>query len=308
MLKHLVSTRQVNTEVLETILAEAAALEAQYRENKLPKPLTDKAIATLFYEPSTRTRFSFEMATQRLGGLIISTESAAQFSSAAKGETPEDSIRVISGYVDGIVIRHPAKGIAAQVAEVSEVPIINAGDGNGEHPTQALLDAYTIKKDLGRLDSLRVTMVGDILNGRTIHSLLYLLALYPDNRIRLVSPPQLRLPAETIVSIAGNFTDITEHETLDDVLPYTDVLYVTRVQEERFKEMGLEQEYEQLKDCYIVNASSLDHLNADAIIMHPLPRLNEIATEVDADPRAAYFRQAKNGLFARMALLKLLLT
>jgi aspartate carbamoyltransferase catalytic subunit len=270
----------------------------------LTDPLRGRILATLFFEPSTRTRFSFEAAMQKLGGGVLTAENARANSSATKGETISDTIRVVSGYADAIAIRHYEAGAAEAAARISPVPIINAGDGIGEHPTQALADMYTIKKELGRLGGLRVALVGDLLNGRTIHSLLPLLCLYPGVTIDLISPAQLRLPQRDREELVEKGIRFCEGERLEGVIEQADVAYITRVQSERFTS---KEEYDAVKDAYVVDAELADRLKPDAIIMHALPRVNEIAPEVDGNARAAYFRQAKNSLYIRMALLKYLL-
>jgi aspartate carbamoyltransferase catalytic subunit len=270
----------------------------------LPDLLHGRILATLFYEPSTRTRFSFEAAMQKLGGGVLTAENMRESSSATKGETIADTIRIVSGYADAIAIRHYEQGTAAEAARISPVPIINAGDGIGEHPTQALTDVYTIHKELGRVSGLRVALVGDLLNGRTIHSLLPLLSLYNDVTVDLISPWQLRLPLKHREYLMEKGVRFHEGEKLEGVLQEADVAYITRVQRERF---ALQEEYEAVKDAYIINSEIADTLKSHAIIMHALPRVNEIAVEVDGNARAAYFKQAKNGLYLRMALLKYLL-
>ncbi len=257
-------------------------------------------MATVFYEPSTRTRFSFEAAMMRLGGNVITTEAAGQFSSALKGETLEDSVKVISGYADAIVIRHPEVGSAERAAKASSVPVINAGDGGGEHPTQALLDAFTINEEIGHIDGIKVAMVGDLLNGRTIHSLLFLLGQYNNLKFQLVAPDQLQLPEDYKNFLDKKGFKYDEIDTLEKLDADTDVMYVTRVQKERFSDSA---EYQRLKHFFVVDRHVTSKLKDKAIIMHPLPRVGEIAVEVDDDPRAAYFRQAKNGLYVREALL-----
>ena len=241
---------------------------------------------------------------QKLGGGVLTAENARANSSATKGETISDTIRVVSGYADAIAIRHYEPGTAEAAARISPVPIINAGDGVGEHPTQALADMYTIKKELGRLSGLRVALVGDLLNGRTIHSLLPLLCLYPGVTIDLISPWQLRLPLAYREYLMEKGIAFHEGEKLEGMIEEADVAYITRVQSERF---ASKDEYDAVKDVYVIDAEVADRLKPDAIIMHALPRVNEISPEVDANARAAYFRQAKNGLYIRMALLKYLL-
>jgi aspartate carbamoyltransferase catalytic subunit len=262
--------------------------------------LSGRLLATVFYEPSTRTRFSFEAAMHRLGGQVLSAENATRASSAAKGESLEDAIRVIGGYVDGIVLRHPEVGASERAAAVATVPVINAGDGPGHHPTQALLDLFTIKKELGRLDHLRVGLAGDLRNGRTVRSLALLLSRFPGNELVLISPPALGMGEDVIGSLQQAQQGQRETEDLAGAMSDLDVLYQTRVQAERF---ASPEDYERHRGVYVVTPELMRRLPEHAILMHPLPRLGEIDPLVDADPRAAYFRQARNGLWVRMAVL-----
>jgi aspartate carbamoyltransferase catalytic subunit len=304
-LKHVISANQFDDPAFLLTLFDAAnGMERDDLFRALTDPLRGRILATLFYEPSTRTRFSFESAMQKLGGGVITAENARDSSSATKGETIDDTIRVVSGYADVIAIRHYEQGTAEAAARISPVPIINAGDGIGEHPTQALADIYTIKKELGRVGGLRIALVGDLLNGRTIHSLLPLLCLYPGVAIDLISPRQLRLPVRYREMLVEKGIQFEEGDNLENVIEQADVAYITRVQRERF---AVQADYEAVKDAYVVDAKLADRLKAEAIIMHALPRVNEISPEVDANVRAAYFRQAKNALYIRMALLKYLL-
>lgn len=299
---HILSAEQfLDPAALEEIFRDADALASEDAAGSIPMYCAGKILATVFYEPSTRTRFSFEAGMLKLGGQVITTESAANFSSAIKGETLEDSIRVIGGFADAIVLRHPEQGAAERAAKVSTVPIVNGGDGPGEHPTQALYDLYTIRKELGSLDGLTVAMVGDMLNGRTVHSLLPLFAAHTRNKLVFVAPARLALPERYAAYLKAHGVEFETTEDLGGVLDRADVFYVTRVQKERFADPA---EYERLKNFYVINGASLARMKTRSIIMHPLPRVGEIAPEVDADPRAAYFRQAKNGLYVRMALLK----
>lgn len=303
-LRHVLSTKQfLDIPVLNHIFNLAADMEQMDWQGNLPQSCRGKILAAVFYEPSTRTRFSFETAMLKLGGNVITTESAGHFSSATKGETLGDTIQIMGGYADIIVLRHPMKDASKAAAESSLVPLINAGDGNGEHPTQALLDMFTIRKELGRLDNISVALVGDLLYGRTVHSLVHLLAVFPGVKIYLVSPKQLSLPEEFLSHLREKHVHFEELSELNPVLDKVDVLYVTRVQKERFATL---EEYDAVKDSYVIDKAVLSRLSADAIIMHPLPRVNEISPEVDADERAAYFRQAKNGLYIRMALLHMI--
>jgi aspartate carbamoyltransferase catalytic subunit len=268
--------------------------------------LSGKKMISLFYEPSTRTRASFEIAMKMLGGMIIfSTENARQFSSAAKGETLEDTIRVLNGYrPDVIVLRYDEEGGAKRAAQVSSVPIINAGDGSGEHPTQALLDLYTIKKELGRIDGISVAMVGDLTRGRTVRSLSYLLTKFDIEKIYFVSSEIAKMRNDVKNYLRSHNILFTEERDLREVAPKVDMIYQTRTQKERGP---LLEKNKPTKSFCIVNQEVLDLMKKEAIIMHPLPHTEEIAQEVDLDRRAAYFRQAENGLYLRMALLKMLL-
>lgn len=300
-MKHLVSVNQLDRKAL---------LELCSLAGKMKKMLPDasrsiqpyKRVATLFYEPSTRTRLSFEAAAQNLGMDIISTENAMQFSSAAKGETLEDTIRVVGGYCDAIVIRHPETGAAEKAASVSTVPIINAGDGTGEHPTQALLDLFTIKSELKKIDGIKVALIGDLLNGRTVHSLVRILAHFKNVELYFISPSELSMPKNVLDQIKGVKFHILN--SLDSILEIADVFYVTRIQKERFTDQS---EYQKFAGIYCITAELLNKMKNNAIIMHPLPRVGEIDPIVDNDPRAAYFRQAENGLYMRMAILSYLL-
>jgi len=291
--------------LLEELFLSALRMERDDVQRTLRLSLSGRILATIFYEPSTRTRLSFEAAMQKLGGGILTAENARENSSAAKGESIADAIRVIGGYADVIVMRHYEEGTAKAAAEISPVPLINAGDGPGEHPTQALVDIYTIGKEQGRVEGLRIALVGDLLYGRTIHSLLQLLCLYPGVSIDLISPDNLRLPAKYIEMIKQKGVSLRESNTLSDSIEHADVVYITRVQRERFSDI---REYEAIKDSYFVDKEIAERMKQSSILMHALPRVNEISPEVDADPRAAYFRQAKNGLYVRMALLEHLLS
>ena len=299
-LNHIISARQFDKETLRELFSLTDNIKkGQYNK----KALSGKILAALFYEPSTRTRLSFESAMIRLSGSVIATENAGKFSSAAKGETLEDTIRVVEGYADVIVLRHFRAGASEIAAKFSKVPIINAGDGNGEHPTQALLDLYTIfsKSSPGR--NFTITMVGDLLNGRTIHSLSYLLSLYSNIKIIFVSPKALAIPKNLHDQLTSQKINFSQSEDLFSSLPEADVIYQTRIQKERF---ATKKEYEKYFGKYIIDKNILKFAKKDSIILHPLPRVNEIAPEVDTDARAYYFQQAQNGLYVRMALLLLL--
>ncbi len=259
-------------------------------------------LANLFYEPSTRTQASFMAAMQRLGGGIIPI-SEVRYSSVSKGESLRDTVRTLESYADVVVLRHHEKGAAAIAAEAASKPVINAGDGIGEHPTQALLDLYTIARECQRLSGLEVTLLGDLKHGRTVHSLVQLLSLF-EVRINLVSPPELTLPEELLAVLRARKTVFRELNALTAVLAQSDVLYVTRVQKERFTDEAL---YERVKHAFVVTPEVMAQAKASMVLMHPLPRVGEISESVDADPRAAYFRQMENGLYVRMALLGMVL-
>jgi aspartate carbamoyltransferase catalytic subunit len=267
--------------------------------------LAGSVMAALFYEPSTRTRLSFEAAMLRLGGQTMGTDNAREFSSAAKGETLEDSIRIVSGYSDVIVLRHSEEGAARRAAAVSSVPIINAGDGPGQHPTQALLDLFTIRAELGRIDGVRVAMVGDLANGRTVRSLTYLLSKFREIKVWFVAPEQVRMRQDLKDHLDEHDVPWKETEDLNSVLPAVDVVYMTRIQKERFADP---ESYNAVKGVYRIDKDAMARMRDHAVLMHPLPRVDEISPEVDDDPRSAYFRQARNGLHIRMALLERLLT
>ncbi|MDR0357637.1 MAG: aspartate carbamoyltransferase [Clostridiales Family XIII bacterium] len=263
-----------------------------------------KLLATLFYEPSTRTRFSFEAAMLRLGGRVIGF-SGEQSSSAAKGESIADTVRTVACYADIAVMRHPKEGAPLVAAQSSDIPVINGGDGGHQHPTQTLTDLLTIRKEKGRLSHLRVGLCGDLKFGRTVHSLIKALSRYEGMEFYLISPEELVVPEYARKDIAnGNGSRCMELTRMQEALPHLDILYMTRVQKERFFN---EEDYVRLKDSYILDANKMKIASPDMIVMHPLPRVNEIATEVDDDPRAVYFKQAKNGMYVRMALLMSLL-
>jgi aspartate carbamoyltransferase catalytic subunit len=303
-LHHIIEAQQFDVPTLLRLIETTREME-QVVASGGTSQFHGRIMATLFYEPSTRTRFSFESAMQRLGGSVISTENAAEFSSVAKGETLEDTVRILNGYADVLVVRHYEVGSAKRAASVSRIPVINAGDGAGQHPTQALLDLFTIHKEIGSIDGLRIAMVGDLAQGRTVRSLAYLLSKFQNIRIYFVAPPLLKMKQDILDHLSERRVWYTEETDLNKVLPEVNVVYQTRIQKERFGDrLG---DYEQCRGVYVLNSQTLRLMKADAIVMHPLPRLDEIAMEVDTDPRAAYFRQAQNGLYVRMALLSMVL-
>lgn len=264
--------------------------------------LKGKILANLFYEPSTRTSSSFLSAMERLGGSVIPINEVT-YSSVAKGESLPDTIRTLECYADVIVLRHPEVGSAELAARYARKPVINAGDGIGEHPTQALLDLFTIKEELGRVDGLEVTMLGDLKYGRTVHSLAKLLSLF-DVRLNYVSPANLRMPEALVTEINARNIPQKEFENLEPALPQSDVLYVTRVQKERFTSL---EAYEKVKGIYVITPDTMKDAKDEMIVMHPFPRVGEVSLELDTDPRAAYFRQMEYGLYVRMALLAMVL-
>jgi aspartate carbamoyltransferase catalytic subunit len=300
VLANVISVEQFDRHLLDSLFARAAAL-AGVRDDRL----AHRIMASLFYEPSTRTRLSFEAAMLRLGGSVLGTEAAHTFSSAIKGETLEDTIRMVSTYADVIVLRHDQAGAAARAAAVATVPVVNAGDGPGEHPTQALLDLYTIQNELGRVEGVHVAFCGDLRFGRTARSLALLLALYPGVRFDFVAPDVVQVGADIRARLDAKGVRYALADQLTDVISDVDVVYQTRVQKERFTEPA---EFDQAKSAIRIDADTMRRLPSHAIVMHPLPRVDEIAAEVDSDPRAAYFRQARNGVAIRMALLEMLLS
>jgi len=298
-LRHVISVAQFDRQLLDHVFERAAGLEG-VRDDRLH----GRIMAALFYEPSTRTRLSFESAMARFGGATIGTEAAHQFSSAYKGETLEDTVRMAAGYADVIVLRHDELGAAARAAAVSEVPVINAGDGPGEHPTQALLDLYTIRTELGRLDGLHVVLCGDLRFGRTARSLALMLTLYRDVRLTFVAPEVVQIGADIRERLDDLGIEYRLTDTLSTALAEADVVYQTRIQHERFRDPA---EFSAARGDTRIDAALMRQLPEHAIVMHPLPRVDEITPEVDADSRAAYFRQARNGVVIRMALLDMLL-
>ena len=300
--KDVLSVAQFSREDIDYIFEVAKEMRAMVERVGTFDLLKGKILANLFYEPSTRTSSSFTSAMERLGGSVIPINEV-RYSSVAKGESLPDTVRTLECYADVIVLRHPEMGASAQAAEFARKPIINAGDGVGEHPTQALLDLFTIVEELGHVDGLTVTMLGDLKYGRTVHSLARLLSLFVV-RVNYVSPQILRMPPELVAELREKGLPQAEHERLEPVLSSTDVLYVTRVQKERFENLD---EYEKVKGAYVITPETLKGAKDRMIVMHPLPRVGEISMEVDADPRAAYFRQMEYGLYIRMALLAMVL-
>jgi len=292
--RDLISIRDLSRRDIEVVLQEAEKIRPD------PHLLQGRVMASLFFEPSTRTQLSFASACERLGGRVVGF-SSAETTSQAKGETLADTIKVVERYSDVIVIRHPLEGSARLAADLASVPVINAGDGANQHPTQTLLDLFTIRRFAGRIDGLAIGMVGDLRYGRTVHSLAQALTRFEGVRLRLISPPTLKLPPSVLRELEGKI-EYEEREELD--LHGLDVVYVTRIQKERFPDI---EEYEKVKGAYVITAQTVEQLSEEAIILHPLPRVDEIATEVDRLPQAKYFEQAEGGIPVRMALLKLVL-
>jgi len=299
--KSLVSIRDLSKEDLDLILDEADNMEKIIHSGK--RPLEGKVMVSLFMEPSTRTRLSFESAMHRLGGSVVSV-SDPKTSSAAKGESLSDTIRTVANYGDVIVIRHPMEGSARLAEEFSSVPVISGGSGAEEHPTQALLDLLTLKKELKDINGKRIAMIGDLKYGRTVHSLAYSLSKFKDVTIDFVSPPSLRIREEMQTDLLEAGMKFNEVETLADVIPHADAIYMTRIQKERFAQ---ESEYEKVKDAYVLTSKMMAAAKGDIPILHPLPRVTEISYDLDDTVHAVYFRQAFNGVLVRMALLFLTL-
>ncbi|KAG0351142.1 hypothetical protein BG005_009376, partial [Podila minutissima] len=299
--RHILSSKQFDRNELHALFSLAHEMRTQVERNGSIDLLRGKVMCSMFYEPSTRTSCSFAAAMARLGGSVVSADGSS--SSVVKGETLADTVRTLGCYGDLIVLRHPNPGSAATAAKFSKVPVINAGDGTGEHPTQAFLDVYTIREELGTVNGLTITLVGDLKNGRTVHSLVKLLAYYHVT-LNFVSPPSLRMPESVKAELSQAGVVVNEYTDLNDVIAESDVVYVTRVQKERFSDL---EEYERVKSAYVINNKMMSKAKTQMVVMHPLPRVSEIEPEVDFDQRAAYFRQMRYGLYVRMALLALVL-
>ena len=301
-MRHLMSPLDLSKEELDDLLTLASDIEKN--PSKYAHVCDDKRLATCFYEPSTRTRLSFEAAMLNLGGSVLGFASADS-SSASKGESVSDTIRVISCYADICAMRHPKEGAPLVASQKSRIPVINAGDGGHQHPTQTLADLLTIRSLKGRLDNMTIGLCGDLKFGRTVHSLISALIRYPGIKFVLISPEELRIPSYIREDVLrANNIPFTEVERLEDAIPQLDVLYMTRVQKERFFN---EEDYVRLKDFYILTKAKMELAPEDMIVLHPLPRVNEISVEVDDDPRAVYFKQAQYAVYVRMALILTLL-
>ena len=300
-LKNIISIKDFEREDIEYILDEASKLEDVAKSKEISEELKGKLLGLMFFEPSTRTKISFETAMKRLGGECIGFENSGS-SSVSKGESIADTAKMFEGYSDALVIRHELEGVSKFISDIVDVPVINAGDGAGQHPTQTLLDLYTIKKEIGDIDNLKIALIGDLKFGRTVHSLSNALGLFNNVKIYLVSPPELKMPQEVLHDI--NKTNITwqEVDSIEKIIDDVDVLYVTRIQKERFGDIN---DYLKIKGAYIVNKKMLE--GKDLIVMHPLPRIDEIATDVDNTKYNKYFTQAANAVPVRMAILKILI-
>ncbi|CAM2990797.1 MULTISPECIES: aspartate carbamoyltransferase [Vibrio] len=298
--RHIISIPELTRSELELIVDTAARLKAEPN----PTLLKNKVVASCFFEPSTRTRLSFETAVERLGGSVIGFDNGGNTSLAKKGETLADSVRVISSYVDAFVMRHPQEGAARLAAEFSNgVPIVNGGDGANQHPTQTLLDLFSIYETQGHLDNLNIALVGDLKYGRTVHSLTQALAKFNNVRFFFIAPEVLAMPEYICQELEEQGIQFSLHNSIEDVVPELDILYMTRVQKERFDES----EYAHIKSAFILTADTLAEARDNLKVLHPLPRVDEITTDVDKTPYAYYFQQAENGVYAREALLALVL-
>lgn len=296
--RHVISIADLTRHDLETVIATAQQLKREPRTDLLK----DKVVASCFFEASTRTRLSFETAVQRLGGTVIGFDDGGNTSLAKKGETMADSVRIITSYVDAFVMRHPKDGAARLASENSSVPVINGGDGSNQHPSQTLLDLFTIHETQGKLDGLTLAFVGDLKYGRTVHSLAQALALF-NCKFYFIAPEALAMPDYICEQLDAHGIEYQLAASIEEVVPELDILYMTRVQKERFDET----EFQHLKSKYKLDASMLEGARPNLKVLHPLPRIDEIATDVDATPHAYYFQQAQNGVFARQALLALVL-
>lgn len=303
-LRHVIETQQFDRETLAELFRTTNEMRAVMWQGGTDA-MKGKIMATVFYQPSTRTRMSFESAMLRLGGSVISTDHAGEFSSAAKGESLKDTIKNIMSYAHVIVLRHPLEGSAAEAAEVSSVPIINAGDGTGQHPTQALLDLYTIERELGRIDGITVALVGDLAHGRTVRSLAYLLAKFAVKKLYFVAGQALRVKDDILEYLNRHGVAYEVTDALAQVVGDADIIYITRLQREYFT--GPPEQFEEAYRQIFLTPEILTRLKPEARILHPLPRNNEIDEAIDGDPRAAYFRQSAYGVPVRMALIKMLL-
>lgn len=300
-LKNIISIKDFEREDIDYIIDEAAKLENIAKSKEVSEELKGKILGLMFFEPSTRTRMSFETAMKRLGGDGIGFENSGS-SSVSKGESIADTAKMFEGYCDALVIRHELEGVSKFISGIVDVPVINAGDGAGQHPTQTLLDLYTIKKEIGKIDDLKIALIGDLKYGRTVHSLSNALCLYDNVKIYLVSPPELKMPQEVLIDLNKTNIVYEEADSIESIIDDVDVLYITRIQKERFVDVD---DYLKIKGAYIINKKMLE--GKDVIVMHPLPRIDEIDTDVDDTQYNKYFTQAFNAVPVRMAILKTLI-
>ena len=300
-LKNIISIKDFERKDIEYLLDEASKLENIAKSKEVSEELKGKLLGLMFFEPSTRTKMSFETAMKRLGGECIGFENSGS-SSVSKGESIADTAKMFEGYSDALVIRHELEGVSKFISDIVDVPVINAGDGAGQHPTQTLLDLYTIKNEIGYIDNLKIALIGDLKFGRTVHSLSNALVLFDNVKIYLVSPPELRMPQEILHDMSKTNVEYVEVDSIEEIIDDVDVLYVTRIQKERFADV---EDYLKIKGAYIVNKKMLE--GKDLIVMHPLPRIDEIADDVDNTKYNKYFTQAANAVPMRMAILKTLI-
>ena len=300
-LKDIISIKDFEREDIEYLLEEASKLENIAKSKEVSEELKGKLLGLMFFEPSTRTKISFETAMKRLGGECIGFENSGS-SSVSKGESIADTAKMFEGYSDALVIRHELEGVSKFISDIVDVPVINAGDGAGQHPTQTLLDLYTIKNEIGSIDNLKIALIGDLKFGRTVHSLSNALGLFDNVKIYLVSPPELKMPQEVLHDISKTNVEYEEVNSIEGVIDDVDVLYVTRIQKERFPDI---EDYLKIKGAYIINKKMLE--GKDLIVMHPLPRIDEIDADVDDTKYNKYFTQAANAVPMRMAILKTLI-
>ena len=300
-LKNIISIKDFEREDIEYILDEASRLETIAKSKAISTELKGKILGLMFFEPSTRTKMSFETAMKRLNGQCIGFENSGS-SSVSKGESIADTAKMFEGYCDALVIRHELEGVSKFISDIVDIPVINAGDGAGQHPTQTLLDLYTIKNEIGSIDNLKIALIGDLKFGRTVHSLSNALTLFNNVKIYLVSPKELKMPQEILIDLNKTKVEYEEVDNIECIIDDVDVLYVTRIQKERFADIN---DYEKIKGAYIINKKMLE--GKDAIVMHPLPRIDEIDTDVDDTKYNKYFTQAANAVPVRMAILKTLI-
>ncbi|MBQ2226437.1 MAG: aspartate carbamoyltransferase [Methanobrevibacter sp.] len=300
-LKNMISIKDFERKDIECILDEASKLENIAKSREISEELKGKILGLMFFEPSTRTKMSFETAMKRLSGETVGFETTGS-SSVSKGESIADTAKMFEGYCDALVIRHELEGVSKFISDIVDVPVINAGDGAGQHPTQTLLDLYTIKKEIGHIDDLKIALIGDLKFGRTVHSLSNALGLFDNVKIYLVSPKELRMPQEVLHDLDKTNVKYEEFDNIEDIINDVDVLYVTRIQKERFAD---DDDYQKIKGAYIINKKMLE--GKDLIVMHPLPRIDEIDGDVDDTKYNKYFTQAANAVPVRMAILKTLI-